>query len=261
MAEHWWRAYDGSIDHPKLLKLSDAMHRAWFTLQCIASANGGTLPRAEDIALRLRLKPSKVAEWITALVLAGLIDNDDGMFSPHNWETRQYKSDATDPTAPQRMKRYRANKRNDRNATVTAIRPDTEQIQSRAERAALQTSLEEILGPSKDLSRTEIWLSKGYSETMIIEVVKEVIARGTAVGSLAYFDTMLADRHAKRPETPSERAASALKVDMEKVVAMFVKTGVWSKYAGPEPGMIGCKCPPEILAKHGLSPALRRMDA
>lgn len=130
----WWRAYNSSIDNPKLLKLSDAMHRAWYTLQCVASENDGTLPATEDIAARLRMKPAKVAEWITKLVQAKLIDNNNGVFAPHNWDTRQYKSDAADPTAAQRMKRYRENKRNDRNLPVTQIRPETEQIQSDDER-------------------------------------------------------------------------------------------------------------------------------
>jgi hypothetical protein len=33
---------------------------------------------------------------------------------------------------------------------------------------------------------------------------------------------------------------------------MFVRTGVWSRYAGPEPGMLGCRAPGELLAKHGI---------
>lgn len=103
MADRWWRAYDSSIDHPKLLKLSDAMHRAWYTLQCVASANGGVLPPTDDIAARLRMKPAKVAEWITSLVKAGLIDNNDGVFRPHNWDTRQYLSDSS----KERVKRHR----------------------------------------------------------------------------------------------------------------------------------------------------------
>jgi hypothetical protein len=133
----WWRAYTASIDHPKLLKLSDAMHRAWYTLMCVASANDGILPPAADIALRLRLKPAKVAEWITHLVRAELFDNEDGVFRPHNWQKHQYKSDVTDPTAAERNKRYRDKKRNERNATVTHKRPEAETEaeteQSRAE--------------------------------------------------------------------------------------------------------------------------------
>jgi hypothetical protein len=125
----WWRAEDTSIDHPKLLRLSDAMHRAWYTLMCISSANGGCLPPVDDIALRLRMKPGQVAAWITHLVTAGLFDNDNGTFRPHNWDRRQYKTDVTDPTNAARQKRYRDRHRNDSNA-VTDKRPETEQRQS-----------------------------------------------------------------------------------------------------------------------------------
>jgi hypothetical protein len=107
----WWRAEDTSIDHPKLLKLSDAMHRAWYTLMCVASANGGVLPPVGDIAVRLREKPPKVAGWIAYLVAAGLFDNDDGTFRPHNWNKRQYKSDGTDATNADRQKQFRARQR------------------------------------------------------------------------------------------------------------------------------------------------------
>lgn len=106
------------------------MHRAWFTLQCIASANGGVLPPASDIALRLRMKPAKVCEWISHLVAGGLLDNDAGTFRPHNWDERQYKTDTVDPTAASRAKRYRDRRRDARDATVTHKRPDTEQIQT-----------------------------------------------------------------------------------------------------------------------------------
>ena len=37
-----------------------------------------------------------------------------------------------------------------------------------------------------------------------------------------------------------------------KVITMFVRTGVWSRYAGPEPGMLGCRAPGELLGKHGI---------
>ena len=68
---------------------------------------------------------------------------------------------------------------------------------------------------------------------------------------LAYFDAALADRHAKRAETPPRSERYAAVTDFDKVIAMFVRTGVWSRYAGPEPGMLGCRAP-ELLAKHGI---------
>jgi hypothetical protein len=121
------------------------MHRAWFTLQCIASANGGVSCRraVADIAVRLRMKPAKVAEWITELVKAGLIDNCEGVFRPHNWDDRQFQSDNSTP----RVKRHRERRRNtQRNVSPTVAcnvsetanetppeQSRAEQIQSRAE--------------------------------------------------------------------------------------------------------------------------------
>jgi hypothetical protein len=131
MAGDWFKFYEDTIHDPKLLKLSDALYRAWTVLLCFASKNGGTLPPAEDIAIALREKPAKVGEWISKLKLAGLFDQVDGKFIPHNWEGRQYK--VADPTAADRMQRYRKRKGGtvtDRNVTpvtdVTELRLEVE---------------------------------------------------------------------------------------------------------------------------------------
>jgi hypothetical protein len=54
------------------------------------------------------------------------------------------------------------------------------------------------------------------------------------------------------PETPSERAGYAAVTDFDTVIAMFVRTGIWSRYAGLEPSIGGCRAPLELLAKHGI---------
>ena len=56
--------------------------------------------------------------------------------------------------------------------------------------------------------------------------------RNSDVASLADCDAALADRYAKRPETPSEHA--------------------WRLVALRGPGMLGCRAPGELLAKHGI---------
>ena len=122
----WWRAYDAAASDPKLGLLSDELHRAWFNLMCIASANDGEFPPIKQIAYTLRVKPERAAAIMAELHGAGLLDKTETGFAPHNWNKRQYKADVTDPTASERMKRYRSNKRNDRNATVTQLRPETE---------------------------------------------------------------------------------------------------------------------------------------
>lgn len=122
----WWRAYDEAATDPKLGLLSDELHRAWFNLMCIASANNGEFPPIKQIAYTLRVKPERAAAILAELHGAGLLDKTDDGFAPHNWKKRQYKADVTDPTAAERMKRYRDNKRNDRNAAVTPLRPETD---------------------------------------------------------------------------------------------------------------------------------------
>lgn len=262
----WFRYYDDAVNDPKIIKLSDDIFRAWVNLLCVASKHQGLLPAVDDIAIILRVKVGRAAAIIAELVSLGLLDKTCDGFAPHNWSERQYKSDSS----AERMKRHRDRQRD---VTVTVQnRTEADTEQSRADARAvvsssekvLRTDLMEAFGPSRapDLSRAGVWLAKGYSSTMIVEVVRELLARKPDISSLNYFDAALAERHANRPESPSEKAASAANIDMDKVVAMYVKTGVWSKYAGPEPGMLGCRCPPEILQKHGVQPApiLRAMQ-
>ena len=123
----WWRAYDEAVDDPKLQQLPDALFKAWFNVCCITSQNDGALPAIEQIAFKLRLSVPKAKNLIERLQGAGLVDEGDGVLTPHNWHKRQFKSDVTDPTAAERMRRHRNSKRNGhRNDTVTVTDPETE---------------------------------------------------------------------------------------------------------------------------------------
>ncbi len=130
MSGRWWRAYDEALHDPKLVALSDKLHRAWFGLLCVASKNDGLLPAMSTVAIELRVTVRKAAEYVTALVQAGLIDEiEAGKFAPHNWPSRQFQSDVTDPTNAERQRRYR--KRHSVTAdtvtvAVTAKLPETE---------------------------------------------------------------------------------------------------------------------------------------
>ncbi|MFB9265984.1 hypothetical protein ACFFWD_22980 [Bradyrhizobium erythrophlei] len=46
---------------------------------------------------------------------------------------------------------------------------------------------------------------------------------------------------------------------LEYAVKFYAQTGVWSRYAGPEPGLSGCRVSSELLVKHGLGPDGRRL--
>lgn len=104
----WWRAHDDSVDHEKLLLLSDRQHRAWYNLMCLSSANGGCLPDIKIIALKLRMTEGKTRAIIDQLVAAGLFDDNNGQAAPHNWDKRQFKSDVS----TDRVQRFRERKRN-----------------------------------------------------------------------------------------------------------------------------------------------------
>lgn len=269
---HWWRAYNEAVNDPKLQLISDSLFRAWFNLMCIASANEGALPAVSSLAFTLRMKPEKVLQILTQLHGVGLLDKTETGFTPHNWKGRQYKSDVS----TERVKRFRETKRNVSSA-VPVTPPEAEQKQNTEQsRADARAGIDRVeVDLSSDiakafvdrgreqpaLSRVALWLSKGYAPSMVLDVVKELLARNPTVSSLNYFDAALAERHTNQPMAPSERAAASASIDMDKIAALYAKTGVWSKYAGPEPGMIGCRCPAEILQKHGIAVMPRRMDA
>ena len=130
MTGRWFRFYDDALNEPKVLRLTDAQHRGWVGLLCVASKHGGTLPSVDDIAILLRTKPEKVAALIAGLVKAGLLDKTETGYEPHNWSRRQFKSDVS----TERVKRYREQQRNV-SGDVSETPPETEQNteQNRAE--------------------------------------------------------------------------------------------------------------------------------
>ncbi len=113
----WFRFYDDTLNDPKSLKLSDKTFRIWVGMLCAASKNDGILPPFDDLLILLRAKADKLQPAIEELIAVGLIDHDDNGMRPHNWNTRQYKSDVS----TDRVKRFRNGKRN-----VSETPPETE---------------------------------------------------------------------------------------------------------------------------------------
>lgn len=119
----WFRFYDEVLDDPKVQKLHPEAFKFWVNLLCFASRNEGHIA-AEDVSFALRMKLEKVNLLMGILVKASLIDEGETL-RPHNWDTRQFISDVTDPTAAIRMRNFRNRHRND-TVTVTPTRTDTE---------------------------------------------------------------------------------------------------------------------------------------
>lgn len=125
---YWLRLYTGILDDPKVQRLEAEDFKGWINILCLAKEHDGLLPSLEDTAFRLRMSEADAERLVEVLVKRELLDRAEDGLTPHNWEERQFLSDA-DPTAAIRARRYRA-KRNghgddtDNNGPVT--RDDTD---------------------------------------------------------------------------------------------------------------------------------------
>lgn len=150
MTARWFRMHDEILDDPKVQRLPADDFKAWVNLLCLASKNGGRLPRLEDVAFALRMDVNGARTVVERLASGGLIDRRSGgadgvYYAPHAWEERQYKSD----TSTDRVKRFRQ-----RSKSVSETAPDTE--------TETDTPLAKANGASPDPEK-DFWdTAKGY---------------------------------------------------------------------------------------------------
>lgn len=119
---------------------------------------------------------------------------------------------------------------------------------------ALRADLREILGGHVDLSRIPIDSARVMTLAWCAKCPRAAPAEAKHCFA-GHFDAALADRHRKRAITPLGRAAAAAAVDWDQVVSFYARGGLWSRYAGPEPGLLGCRAPCDMFAKYGIDAA------
>lgn len=218
---NWFRFYDDAVNDPKIIELPDDLFRAWVNVLCIAAKNDGVLPDMKHVAVVLRVKPTKAALLLTRLVSAGLIDNHNGIFAPHNWQGRQFKSDDSGP----RVKKHREKLRNAQgnascNVTYSgegnALEAEEKKLEAEQSRADASAPIDEDLKrkasalgagisahflsrqqPIPNLDRCLLWLTQGYTTGTILGAVERVLKRGKPVSTLDYFDGAIKDDHAR----------------------------------------------------------------
>ena len=123
----WFRLYEEVLTDPKVQRLSDKNFKAWINLLCVASrSHHGILPPVDDLAFALRWSKSKTVEIFDELVRVGLFEmlplsEANPQYYPHNWDSRQFKSDVSTT----RVKRFRDKKRNV-SSTVSETPPESE---------------------------------------------------------------------------------------------------------------------------------------
>jgi len=121
VANPWFRLYSEFANDPKVQILTEALQRRYVMLLCM-QCNDHLKNRPDDeIALSLRITAEDWSATKAELLKRNLLLKDGSI---NGWEKRQYISDIKDPTAADRQKRYRDNKRNSRNDTVTSRSPE-----------------------------------------------------------------------------------------------------------------------------------------
>lgn len=112
----WFRMYHEMIDDPKIGTLSDAEHRLWVELLCLAcraGKKGDTALTVKEIGWQLRRESTgNVSETLQELLHRGLVElnpNGNGKETVFitKWKVRQYQSDSS--TARVRKHREKLN--------------------------------------------------------------------------------------------------------------------------------------------------------
>lgn len=136
----WFRMYAEAVDDDKLRLLAYEDRWHFVALLCIKTQGVLDEPNPElrlrRIGVKLGLASLELEAAMDRLTAVGLIDRDT--WEPIKWEERQYKSDSVDPTAADRMRRFRERKkaatdeigvtvtRNERNDTAIDTESDGE---------------------------------------------------------------------------------------------------------------------------------------
>ncbi len=144
MSGRWLRLYDELLNDPKVQRLEPSLFKALINLWCLASKHDGKLPEPADITFALRLSNEADATALTDELLGlGLLDlGEDGVLRPHNWESRQFKSDRDKSAERMRNKRIRDASRDAPVTPPEQSRADTEQKGAEAQ-AKRRTQLPE----------------------------------------------------------------------------------------------------------------------
>ena len=153
----WFRVYDELLDDPKVQCLAPELFRALVNLWCIASKHKGRLPPMAQVAFALRMTPEQAADALAELRAAGLIDDDADGARPHNWDGRQFKSDASND----RVGRFRQRRRNgecnaDETATVTLPESETES-ETETESEGEKRDARAVRAPSWQEFEQKVW--------------------------------------------------------------------------------------------------------
>ncbi|WP_431014582.1 YdaU family protein [Bradyrhizobium pachyrhizi] len=109
----------------------------------------------------------------------------------------------------------------------------------------------------------------GLDPQMMIDAVRKLAADEAARGKVGTQFIPRATTWLNEQRWSDHAAVAALQTmsgecdefQLESAVKFYARTRVWSRHAGPEPGLTGCRASAELLQRHGLAPDGRKLGA
>lgn len=143
----------------RLVGLSPSDRWRWFTLNCVASINGGALPSVEEICAIVGATAATVERWLAKLTAAGLFVQGDGGLVPAEVGpcpmarkgVAEEVGKRRPMTAAERQRAYRARRRDDREAAGGVTRV-TEAVTASVTDGHEKASPEELENINKSIS-------------------------------------------------------------------------------------------------------------
>lgn len=130
-------------------------------------------------------------------------------------------------------------------------RPESKQAARASDlRVRIVRAFENANSPNiPDTSRAELWVSQGFDPDICLAVVTELVFKRPSISSLNYFDNPIREAHEKRNPAP----VKAQDINWDGLAALWARSRIWPNTL-PSPGLSSCRCPPEILIRHGIDP-------
>jgi hypothetical protein len=107
-----------------------------------------------------------------------------------------------------------------------------------------------------NMDHIKVWLADGIGKGTISAAVSPILTKKADMASLAYCDAVVREKHAKLQAVPSLEPVPLTDDDWRGAAKRFKENrSLWSRHAGPEPGMAGCRCPAQVLVDALIDPS------
>ena len=217
----WIKLHKSLLDDPDWHDLDPVNAKALVMIWLIASESDGELPDERKLAFRLRMKPKECAATLAQL---------------SHWLVHDASSALATCTTETETETYRKE-------------AETERAGAREPRRGNKARLPEGFEPSKDaVLAAGLTASEGERE---FQKFKNHAAQNER--TCVNWQAAWANWCIKAAEFLGKPITSDAPIDWDQVLGFYKKTQVWSRHVGPEPGMSGCKAPPEMLEKYGIA--------